>query len=75
KEATIYVADNASTDDSILYIKRNFPEVKIIQNSSNGGYAKGYNDALQNVHETIYCLLNSDIEVTENWLQPITNVF
>lgn len=74
-EATIYVADNNSSDSSIAYIKQHFPTVKIIKNDSNGGYAKGYNDALQHVEEDIYCLLNSDIEVTENWLKPIKQAF
>lgn len=75
KVATVYVADNASTDDSVAFVKDNFPSVKIIQNTENGGYAKGYNDALKQVDEDIYCLLNSDIEVTENWLTPILDVF
>ncbi|MGH1384556.1 glycosyltransferase family 2 protein [Kordia sp.] len=75
KEATVYVADNASADDSIDYIKKNFPEVQLIQNAENGGYAKGYNDALPGVSEEIFCLLNSDIEVTENWLAPILAEF
>ncbi len=74
-EAEIYVADNASTDDSIEFVKRNFPTVKIVVNKTNGGYAKGYNDALQHIKADIYCLINSDIEVTENWLSPILKVF
>lgn len=74
-EATVYVADNASTDDSVLFISENFPTVKIIQNKVNGGYAKGYNDALKNLSEDIFVLLNSDVEVTENWLQPIISEF
>ncbi|WP_298764582.1 glycosyltransferase family 2 protein [uncultured Polaribacter sp.] len=73
--ATIYVADNASTDNSISYIQEFFPSVKIIENSVNGGYAKGYNDALQKVDADIYCLLNSDIAVTKNWLTPILKTF
>lgn len=73
--ADVYVADNASSDDSISYIKEHFPEVKIIKNPTNGGYAKGYNDALQQVKAEVYCLLNSDIEVTENWLPPILGIF
>ncbi|WKB80928.1 glycosyltransferase family 2 protein [Cellulophaga lytica] len=71
----IYVADNASTDSSVQFIKDNFPSVEIILNASNGGYAKGYNDALQHVKEDIFCLLNSDVEVTPNWLTPILNYF
>ena len=74
-EAEIYVADNASTDSSINYIKEFYPAVKIVQNVVNGGYAKGYNDALQSIKADIYCLINSDVEVTKNWLPPITEVF
>ena len=74
-EATIYIADNASTDDSVSYVKTHFPSVKIIKNSQNGGYSKGYNDALKTIDADIYCLLNSDVEVTENWLKPITEAF
>lgn len=73
--ATVYVADNASTDNSILFIKKNYPSIKIIENKINGGYAKGYNDALKHVDADIYCLLNSDIEVTKGWLSPILNLF
>jgi len=73
--STIYVADNASTDDSIAFIKKQYPQITIIQNSSNGGYAKGYNDALKYVDEEIYALVNSDIEVSENWLAPIREMY
>ena len=75
EEATIYVADNASTDNSVAFVKENFPEVNIIQNTSNGGYAKGYNDALKNLTEDVFVLLNSDVEVTKNWLSPIISEF
>lgn len=74
-EATIYVADNASSDTSVEYLKNHFSEVKIIQNKDNFGFAKGYNEALQFVEEEIYALVNSDIEVTENWLKPIIALF
>lgn len=74
-EATVYVADNASTDDSVPYIKNNFPTVILIQNTENGGYAKGYNNALKHIDAEVFCLLNSDVEVTPNWLQPIINEF
>jgi len=74
-EATIYVADNASTDASIQVIKEQFPSVKIIQNDGNYGFANGYNLALQQVEEEYYALVNSDIEVTENWLAPILSIF
>lgn len=75
EEATVYVADNASTDNSLEVIKEQFPSVKIIQNSDNFGFAKGYNEALKNVEEPYYALVNSDVEVTENWLNPILNIF
>ncbi|MDA9907820.1 glycosyltransferase family 2 protein [Flavobacteriaceae bacterium] len=75
EEATIYIADNASTDKSIPYLKEKFSKVTIIQNKTNGGYAKGYNDALKNVTEDLLVLLNNDVEVTQNWLQPIINEF
>ncbi|WP_081211439.1 glycosyltransferase family 2 protein [Salegentibacter sediminis] len=73
--ANIYVADNASTDDSVSIIREEFPMVKLIQNKENGGYAKGYNDALKHLKEDVFILLNSDVEVTENWLEPILNIF
>lgn len=70
-EAEVYVADNASTDHSVNYIQGNHPSVKIIQNPNNNGYAGGYNQALSDICADYYVLLNSDIEVTENWLSPI----
>ncbi|MEW4924685.1 glycosyltransferase family 2 protein [Algibacter sp. 2305UL17-15] len=73
--ADIYVADNASTDDSIVFVKTDFPTVKIIQNEINGGFAKGYNDALKHVSADVFCLLNSDVEVTKNWLAPVIKAF
>ncbi|GGD08626.1 glycosyltransferase family 2 protein [Hyunsoonleella pacifica] len=73
--ADIYVADNASTDDSISFLKSNFPQVKIIKNTVNGGYAKGYNDALKHVDADVFCLLNSDVAVTKGWLGPIQRTF
>ena len=74
-EAKIYVADNASVDNSIAIIKEKFPAITIIQNEGNYGFAKGYNLALQEVEEEYYALVNSDIEVTENWLAPILSIF
>lgn len=74
-EADIYVADNASTDDSVAFVKTNFPSVQIIQNKSNLGFAEGYNEALKSVDAEIFALVNSDIEVTKNWLKPILQTF
>ena len=75
QEASIYVADNASTDDSIIFLKTQYPHITIIQNTTNGGYAKGYNEALSQIDSDIFCLLNSDVSVTKNWLVPIKRIF
>ena len=74
-EAEIFVIDNASTDDSLEYLKNNFPTVNVVINKENHGFAGGYNVGLQSINEEIYCLLNSDVEVTENWIAPILNLF
>jgi GT2 family glycosyltransferase len=69
--AEIVVADNASSDDSVAFVRSHFPGVTIVQNEVNGGFAKGYNDALEKVSADYYVLLNSDVEVTPNWLDPL----
>lgn len=74
QNAILYVADNASTDGSIDLLNEYFPQVNIIKNDQNYGYAKGYNTALKSVSEPYYCLINSDIEVTEGWLAPILSI-
>lgn len=70
-DARVIVADNASTDDSVAWLRKYFPEVKLIQNRVNGGFATGYNEALRQVEADYYVLLNSDIEVTPGWLRPV----
>jgi GT2 family glycosyltransferase len=67
----IIIADNASTDDSIDFLKKNYPHLRIILNSENGGFAKGYNDALSKVEADYYILLNSDIETPASWIEPV----
>ena len=69
--AEIIIADNQSLDDSVQFLQENYPSIQIIINESNGGFAKGYNDALKKVKAKYYLLLNSDIEVTEGWLEPL----
>ena len=69
--AQIIVADNHSSDDSVSFLKQHFPDIKVIINPSNDGFAKGYNLALTQVQAEYYVLLNSDVEVTENWIEPI----
>ncbi|MCL2246066.1 MAG: glycosyltransferase family 2 protein [Lentimicrobiaceae bacterium] len=70
----VIIADNASTDNSIAFLKTNFPFIRIIQNNENGGFSKGYNEALRLIDAKYYCLLNSDVEVTENWVTPIISL-
>lgn len=72
---TIYVADNASTDNSISFLKKNYPHINIVKNQKNYGFAKGYNSALKHIKADVYALVNSDVEVTKNWLNPIINIF
>lgn len=70
-EAEVIVADNASTDDSLDVLKREFPQVRIIVLDRNYGFADGYNRALEQVDTPYYILLNSDVEVTAGWLRPM----
>ena len=69
--AEIIVADNASTDDSLPFLQEHFPSIRIIRNDRNYGFAAGYNVALAQVEAEYYCLLNSDIEVAEGWVEPV----
>ena len=69
--AEVVVADNASTDDSVAFMREHYPEIRLIENGSNGGFATGYNLALRQVEATYYVLLNSDIEVTPRWIEPV----
>lgn len=67
----LIVADNGSTDDSVDWITRNHPEVKLLRFEQNHGFAKGYNLAIAQTKYKYSLLLNSDVEVTENWLDPM----
>lgn len=69
--AELIVADNASSDDSIEFLQKKYPEIRIIRNPENYGFAKGYNVALSQVEASYYVLLNSDIEVTPKWIEPV----
>ncbi len=75
QEVKIYVADNGSSDDSIAFLKKNFPTVHLIELNENNGFAQGYNLALQQVEEEIYVILNSDVAVKENWLKGVSEYF
>jgi GT2 family glycosyltransferase len=70
----IVVADNASTDDSIAYLREQYPGIDIILLKKNHGFARGYNEALKQVQADYYVLLNSDVEVTPSWLQPMVEL-
>jgi GT2 family glycosyltransferase len=72
--AQIIVADNQSSDDSVSFLKQHFPAVRIIINPSNDGFSTGYNLALKQVEAEYYVLLNSDVEVTEKWIEPIIDL-
>lgn len=67
----IYLADNASTDDTVAYVRRAFPDVHCLLNDRNYGFAEGYNVALRGVQATYYVLLNQDVEVEPGWLEPM----
>lgn len=68
---TIYVADNASTDDSLNILAKDFPKVKTILLDKNYGFAEGYNKALAKINAEYFVLLNSDVEVKDDWLTPL----
>ncbi len=70
-DAEIIVADNNSVDDSVDFIRKEYPEIRIIINEINGGFSKGYNDALKQVESEYYILINTDVQVTENWIMPV----
>jgi len=70
-DVSVYLADNGSNDDSVGYVEKNFPTVRIIQLDKNYGFADGYNKAMEHIYEEYAVLLNSDVEVTENWLIPL----
>lgn len=74
-DADIYLIDNASNDGSVSYVAANHSEIQIVQNNENGGFAQGYNQGLKGIEADLYCLLNSDVAVTKNWLEPILKVF
>ncbi len=71
-DADIYVADNASTDDSVDFLQQHYAsEVKLIRLEKNWGFAEGYNRALAEIDAEYFVLLNSDVEVTHHWLTPL----
>jgi GT2 family glycosyltransferase len=67
----IVLADNGSTDESIQFVQANYPQIKIIDNKGNFGFAGGYNKSLENLQSKYFILLNSDVELSANWLPPL----
>ncbi len=70
----VWVVDNASTDDSVAYCKANFSQVQLLVTEKNLGYAGGYNWALSQIKADYYVLLNSDVEVSSNWINPLVEM-
>ena len=73
-EVDIVVGDNASSDNSVEFLKQNYPQIQIIQNDKNYGFAEGYNRVLNKVKADYFVLLNSDVEVTPNWIEPVIDM-
>src|SRR5687768_9236083 len=70
----LIIGDNASTDTSLEFLRENFPLIKIISNNHNYGFAEGYNRILSRVDADYYILLNSDVEVTAGWIEPVISL-
>ncbi|MBD8390053.1 glycosyltransferase family 2 protein [Dysgonomonas sp. BGC7] len=70
-EVELVVADNGSSDDSVAFLQSEYPQIKIVALPENYGFAEGYNRALKEVNAEYFVILNSDVEVTDNWLLPI----
>ena len=71
EQIKIYIADNGSSDDSVSFIRNNFPDIELILLDKNYGFAEGYNKALTNIQAEYYVILNSDVELSANWLFPV----
>jgi GT2 family glycosyltransferase len=72
--AEVIIADNASSDDSVAFVMERYPQLRVIEMDKNRGFAGGYNEALRQVNSDYYVLLNSDVEVTPGWLEPVISL-
>ena len=70
-DTEVIIADNGSTDDSLAFVREHYPHLRIIELDKNYGFAGGYNRALEQVEADYYVLLNDDVEVTPNWIEPV----
>ena len=75
QDADVWVVDNGSTDDSLVVVKKNFPEVKVLVLHENHGYAMGYNLAVSKIDADLYCFLNNDVRVNSDWVYPMRQLF
>ena len=74
-QAKIIVADNNSSDGSVDFLTKEFPQVEVIRIPRNLGFAGGYNYAFSKIEAEYFVLLNSDVEVTEKWIEPVISLF
>lgn len=72
--AEVIIADNASSDDSVAFVRERYPQLRVIEMDKNRGFAGGYNEALKQVASDYYVLLNSDVEVSPGWLEPVIDL-
>lgn len=70
-DANIWIIDNGSKDNSVQWVEQHFPQVNILLNGDNYGFARGYNEGLRRIDAKYFVLLNSDVEVTQNWIPPV----
>lgn len=73
-QAQVIVADNGSTDDSLSFLQHHYPQLPLIRLDKNYGFAEGYNRALSQVEADCYVLLNSDVECTPGWIEPVVGM-
>lgn len=71
---TVYLVDNASNDQSVEFVKLNYPQINIIQFEQNHGFTGGYNLSLNQIKADYFILLNSDVEVDKHWIEPLVNL-
>src|ERR1035437_6037564 len=74
ENTSVYVIDNASTDDSVNYLEKDFPQIKNIKLEKNYGFAQGYNEGIKQIAADYFILINSDVEVTANWISPVIDL-
>ena len=74
-DSKLYIVDNASVDGSSEYVKSNYPEAELIRIEVNKGFTNGYQESLKLIDAEYYCLISSDVEVSEGWIEPMLDLF